>query len=87
MLSFQKKSILTNLLTAFILVINHHTIMGSTYEVTPLISNLSGKAAQIDPNLRNSWGLFFVPNGEFWVADNSADVSTLYHPDGRIENF
>lgn len=96
MLSFQKKSI-ASLLTAFILGVIPQTAMASSsppnkpntshYKVTPLISNLPDHAPNIDPNLINSWGLFFVANGDFWVADNVTGLTTLYHPDGTIVDF
>lgn len=56
------------------------------YEVTPLVADLN-VAPHIDPNLINPWGLFFIPNGNFWVADNGTDVATLYQPDGTSVNF
>lgn len=55
------------------------------YQVTPLVSNKASIIApHTDPHLINPWGLFFVPNknGDFWVADNGTDLSTLYKPDG-----
>ena len=56
------------------------------YEVIPLVAD-TNIAPNVDPNLINPWGLFFVPNGNFWVADNGSDVSTLYQPNGEIINF
>lgn len=92
MLPFQKNSI-SSLLTAFILGIAPQTVMASPhftsshYKVTPLISNSPGQAPRIDPNLRNPFGLFFVANGDFWVADNAIGLTTLYHSDGGIADF
>lgn len=60
------------------------------YKVTPLVSNRPRiPAPNIDPNLVNSWGMFFLPNGSnnFWVADNNSNLSTLYKPDGTILPF
>jgi hypothetical protein len=47
-------------------------------KVTLLVSDLPG-AENIDPNLKNAWGVAFSPAGSpFWVADNATGVSTLY---------
>ncbi len=87
MLASKKKSLFASFITAFILGVVPPLLSVSSYEVTPLIANQDGKAPNVDKNLRNSWGIFFVPNGQFWVADNAADLATLYDPDGRIINF
>src|ERR1700733_1643393 len=66
------------------------SVFATVYQVTPLISNTASIIApNIDPNLINPWGLFFVPNGsdKFWVADNGSNLSTLYNPDGTIIPF
>ena len=31
----------------------------------------------------NGWGLAFVPDGPFWVADTATGVSTLYDHQGK----
>jgi uncharacterized protein (TIGR03118 family) len=57
----------------------------NAYQVTPLVSNLAGKAAVQDPNLQNAWGVAFTPAGSpFWIADNNTGLSTLYDGDGTI---
>src|SRR6201987_4713132 len=51
----------------------------NAYQVTSLVSNLSGNAANRDPVLQNAWGVAFSPAGSpFWVNDNAAGCSTLY---------
>lgn len=57
---------------------------GVAFTVTNLVSNVSGRAGVVDPNLRNAWGIAFAPGGPFWVNDNAADVSTLYGGDGSV---
>jgi len=52
------------------------------YQVTPLVSDGSIDAPFHDPNLRNSWGIARGVSGPFWVADNHADVATLYDGNG-----
>jgi uncharacterized protein (TIGR03118 family) len=43
-----------------------------------LVSDVPGAAELLDPDLVNAWGLTFGPTTPAWVADNGADVSTLY---------
>jgi uncharacterized protein (TIGR03118 family) len=51
----------------------------AAYQVTPLVSNLAGHAANQDPVLQNAWGIAFSPAGSpFWVNDNATGCSTLY---------
>jgi uncharacterized protein (TIGR03118 family) len=57
----------------------------NAYVVTPLVSNLEGKAAVQDANLQNAWGVAFTPAASpFWIADNNTGLSTLYDGDGTI---
>jgi len=57
------------------------------YAVTPLVSNLSGRAAMQDSVLQNAWGVAFSPAGSpFWVNDNASGCSTLYDGAG-IKNM
>src|SRR5438105_1169079 len=48
------------------------------YQQTNLISDIPGVARITDPNLVNPWGQAASPTSPLWVADNGADVSTLY---------
>jgi uncharacterized protein (TIGR03118 family) len=48
------------------------------YKKRNLVSDIDGVARITDPNLVNPWGLSFGPTTPAWVADNGADVSTLY---------
>src|SRR5438128_1628198 len=63
------------------------SLNATNYEVTPLVTDPAGSGPHFDPNLINPWGLFFVPNGNFWVSNNGADVTTLYQPDGTPVPF
>jgi uncharacterized protein (TIGR03118 family) len=51
---------------------------GNAYEQTNLVSDIPGAARLADPHLINPWGLAFGPTTPAWVADNGADVATLY---------
>ena len=48
------------------------------YVVHNLVSDQAGVADRTDPDLLNSWGVAFNPNGFVWVADNHSSRSTLY---------
>jgi hypothetical protein len=48
------------------------------YEQTNLISDIAGVARITDPDLVNPWGQAASATSPLWVADNGADVSTLY---------
>ena len=58
------------------------------YTQTNLISNISGKAANTDPNLKNPWGLTRSPGGSpWWVANNNSGTSTLETGTGTPVNI
>lgn len=54
------------------------------YQQTNLVSDLSDqKAAVVDANLKNPWGLTRSPTGSpFWVGNNNSGTSTLYNGHG-----
>jgi uncharacterized protein (TIGR03118 family) len=53
------------------------------YLVTNLTADLPGVAPNIDPVLRNAWGVAFTPAASpFWIADNASGCSTLYDGTG-----
>lgn len=54
------------------------------YKRTDLVSNQSGVAPVVDPNLVNGWGLTRAPASPFWVSDNVTGKSTLYRGTGSI---
>ena len=55
----------------------------NAYAITPLVSDVTGAAAVLDPVLQNAWGVAFSPAGSpFWVNDNVTGCSTLYAGDG-----
>ena len=63
------------------------TVLGSVpllaqhYARTDLTANsasVSEKAANIDANLLNAWGLSRATASPWWISDNGAGVSTLY---------
>jgi uncharacterized protein (TIGR03118 family) len=48
------------------------------YNMTGLVSDLSGKAAWTDPDLGNPWGIANSSSGPFWISDNTTGLSTFY---------
>jgi uncharacterized protein (TIGR03118 family) len=52
------------------------------YMITPLVSNNGVAGTVVDPNLANAWGLAAGPTSPWWVADNHADLSTVYNAAG-----
>jgi uncharacterized protein (TIGR03118 family) len=59
----------------------------NAYVETDLVSDQPG-APNEDPNLKNSWGVAFSPDGSpFWVADNNSGKSTLYDGTGAIQKL
>jgi uncharacterized protein (TIGR03118 family) len=57
------------------------------YVVHNLVSDQAGVADHTDPNLVNSWGVVFNPNGFVWVADNHSSRSTLYDGLGNPQSL
>ena len=55
------------------------------YMQTNLLSNLSGKAAFTDANLKNPWGMAFAPGGPFWISDNNSGFSTVCEANGQFD--
>ena len=52
------------------------------FRQTNLVSDLGSLGAKVvDPSLKNPWGLALAPTSPLWVADNNADVATLYAGD------
>ena len=48
-----------------------------------LTSDLPGVAANLDPNLSNSWGIAFGPTTPIWIADNHSGLATTYNGAGQ----
>jgi uncharacterized protein (TIGR03118 family) len=54
----------------------------NSFEEADLVSDVPGRAAQVDPHLVNPWGIVRGPHGQLRVVDNGAGVSTLYSANG-----
>jgi hypothetical protein len=58
----------------------------SKYTQTNLVSDITvtPPATTPDTNLKNSWGVAFIPGGPIWINDNATGVATLYDGAGAI---
>jgi len=59
----------------------------NSYVVHRLVSDIPGRAAKLDPDLVNGWGLAALPTSPWWVADNGTDRSTIYTADGTKQGL
>jgi uncharacterized protein (TIGR03118 family) len=63
------------------------------YQQTNLVSNITGMAPIVDPNLKNPWGLTrssttpAQPGSPWWIGNNNSGTSTLYDGNGNPQNF
>ncbi len=60
---------------------------GDRYTVTPLVSDIPGAAAALDPNLVNGWGLARSATSPWWVADNGTNKTTIYNGAGVLQSI
>ncbi len=59
------------------------TPRNDTFVVRRLVSDVRGRAAHVDPQLVNPWGLAATPTGEWWTGNEARESSTLYSGTGR----
>jgi uncharacterized protein (TIGR03118 family) len=57
----------------------------TVYYQTNLTSDVPGLAANLDPNLKNPWGMSFSATSPFWVSDQGTNKSTLYNGAGAAQ--
>jgi uncharacterized protein (TIGR03118 family) len=65
---------------AFAATYSHADTLG--YTQTNLVSDIPGKAANTDPNLKNPWGVSFSATSPFWTSDQVTGLATLYNAAG-----
>src|SRR5262245_25876956 len=53
-----------------------------SFQQVNLVADEPGRAYFTDPNPVNPWGLAASPKGEWWMANNNSNSSTLYRGDG-----
>jgi uncharacterized protein (TIGR03118 family) len=54
----------------------------SVYQQTNLTSDIPGNANNLDPNLKNAWGISFSNTSPFWISNQVTGVATLYNGAG-----
>src|SRR5215510_9703491 len=54
----------------------------TVYYQTNLASDVPGLAANLDPNLKNPWGMSFSATSPFWVSNQGSNNATLYNGAG-----
>jgi uncharacterized protein (TIGR03118 family) len=52
------------------------------YNVTNLVSDVTGLAVRADTRLVNPWGMAFSASGPFWINDAGTGLSTVYDSTG-----
>lgn len=55
------------------------TVFASPFAQTNLVSDIPGLAANLDPNLKNPWGVSHTPSSPFWVSNQASNNATLYN--------
>jgi uncharacterized protein (TIGR03118 family) len=56
----------------------------NSYTQTNLTSDVAGKAANTDPNLKNPWGLSDNSGSPWWVSDQVTGLTTWYDSTGTV---
>src|SRR3954452_24482388 len=59
------------------------TPRADTFVVHRLVADVPGRAAHVDPQLVNPWGLAATATGEWWTGNEARESSTLYTGSGR----
>jgi len=52
-------------------------LLSGGYLQANIISDVPGLAQNTDPNLKNPWGIDFLPGGPFWISDNLTGLSSV----------
>jgi uncharacterized protein (TIGR03118 family) len=85
--SYRRVLALAGVLTmTLVLALAFSAIAGSEqkfYQETDLVSNIQGRARNIDTHLKNPWGMASSSTSPFWVSDNGTGVTTLYNGAGQ----
>ena len=59
------------------------TPAGNVFAQTNLVSDGAVTAAHTDPDLKNPWGVSFLPGGPWWISDNGTSKTTVYDASGN----
>ena len=55
---------------------------GNVFVQTNIVSDGFVLAAHTDVDLKNPWGVSFLPSGPFWISDNGTSKTTVYDSTG-----
>lgn len=64
-------------LVAMALVTHPAADAAGGYQQRNLASDIPNLARQTNPNLTNSWGITFAPDGPFWISDNGTGFASV----------
>ena len=57
------------------------------YEIVRLVGDTGSLGvANVDPNLKNAWGIAISPVGSFWISSNNKGLSVIYDRGGAAIN-
>ena len=57
-------------------------LFATIFAQTNLVSDGFVTAAHTDVDLKNPWGVSFLPSGPFWISDNGTSKTTVYDSAG-----
>jgi uncharacterized protein (TIGR03118 family) len=69
-------------LTATILPAAAQMVGANSYMQTNLVSNATGGAPVVDPNLIDPWGISFSTSSPFWISNHLSGTATVYNGSG-----
>ncbi|HEY2048476.1 MAG TPA: TIGR03118 family protein [Caulobacteraceae bacterium] len=77
------KFIITGVVAAGALSAGATLAQAGEFAQTNLVSDVNGLAPVIDPDLKNPWGVSFIPGvTPFWVSNQATNTTTLYAATG-----
>jgi uncharacterized protein (TIGR03118 family) len=66
---------------------NNSNAMTPEFKSTILVSDGSVGAPNIDPDLKNGWGIAFNSTGVMWVSDNDTNEASLFDGNGVVQSL
>lgn len=72
-----------NASNSFVEPLEARQLFSTVYHQTNLVSDGAVAAAHTDPDLKNPWGVSFLPSGPWWISDNGTSKTTVYDSTGN----
>jgi len=66
----------------FVEPLESRRLFASVFVQTNLVSDGAVPAAHTDADLKNPWGVSFLPTGPWWISDNGTHKTTVYDQGG-----